>query len=87
MFFGVLIQLPAAFCLAFGQRNRTLAGAVLVLLGMGSATILDEIIYLVMTKATDGDYVSAVSLTGAVAFISLATLLLLALYRLHRDQA
>jgi hypothetical protein len=47
--------------------------------------ILDEVTYLVATKATDQDYVSRVSLLGAIAFISLAVFLLLAIYRTHRD--
>jgi hypothetical protein len=54
-------------------------------LGIGSAMILDEVTYLVATKATDQDYVSRVSLLGAIAFISLAVFLLLAIYRTHRD--
>jgi hypothetical protein len=41
-------------------------------LGIGSAMILDEVTYLIATKATDQDYVSRVSLLGAIAFISLA---------------
>jgi hypothetical protein len=56
-----------------------------VALGIGSAMILDEITYLVATKATDEDYVSSTSLIGGVILISLATALLLFLYRRHRD--
>jgi hypothetical protein len=56
-----------------------------VALGIGSAMILDEVTYLIATKATDQDYVSPISLVGAITLISLATALLLSLYRLHRD--
>src|SRR5580704_18781927 len=55
LFFGVLIQVPAAFLLAFGTRHRVLAR---VALGVGSGMILDEVVYLVATKASDADYVS-----------------------------
>ncbi len=86
LFFGVLIELPAAFVLAFAPRNRRVTPAALVALGIGSAMILDEVTYLVATKATDEDYVSRVSLGGATVFISLAVILLLALYRLFRNE-
>ncbi len=85
LFVGVLIQIPAAFLLAFGTRNRLLAILSRVAVGIGSAMILDEVTYLVVTKATDADYVSRTSLYGAIGFISLAVILLLALYRSHRD--
>jgi hypothetical protein len=83
LFIGALIEIPAAFILAFGTRNRLLAVLAPVALGVGSAMVLDEVTYLITTKATDADYVSALSLSGAIVLISLATLLLLVLYRLH----
>jgi hypothetical protein len=85
LFVGVMILIPAAFLLAFGTRRRSLAILSRVALGIGSAMILDEVTYLVVTKATDADYVSHTSLYGAIGFISLAVILLLALYRSHRD--
>jgi len=84
LFIGVLIALPAAFVLAFGARGRTALLAP-VALGIGSAMILDEMAYLVLTKGTDADYVSGTSLFGAIGFISAAALLLLVLYWRHRD--
>ena len=86
LFTGVLILIPAAFILAFGPRNRWLARMAPIALGIGSAMVLDEIVYLVATKASDTDYVSAVSLYGAVILISIATIFLLFLYRCHREQ-
>jgi hypothetical protein len=85
LFFGALIVVPAAFILAFGTRNRILGYLAPIALGIGSAMILDEVTYLIATKATDEDYVSSVSLIGAIVLMSLATALLLTLYRLHRD--
>lgn len=86
LFIGVVIVIPAAFLLAFGPRDRRLAVSARVALGSGSAMVLDEIVYLVATKATDEDYVSRVSLWGAVGFISLAVLLLLILYKFLRHE-
>jgi hypothetical protein len=56
-----------------------------VAVGIGSGLALDEVTYLVMTQASDKDYVSRVSLFGAGGFISLAVILLLALFLAHRD--
>jgi hypothetical protein len=87
LFIGVVIALPAAFVLAFvlafgGRHGR----AALVALGIGSGMILDEMAYLVLTKATDADYVSRTSLFGAIGFISAAVILLLGLFWRHRDE-
>lgn len=81
LFIGVLMALPAAFVLAFGTRSTLAATGAKVALGIGSAMVLDEITYLVMTQASDADYVSPISLGGAVAFMTLAVVLLVALYR------
>jgi hypothetical protein len=85
LFIGVLIALPSAFLLAFQLGNVLLARLALVALGIGSAMILDEVTYLVATKGTDADYVSHVSLFGAIAFESMAVILLLAIYKLKRE--
>jgi hypothetical protein len=87
LFLGVLITVPAAFILAFGARTRLLAFLAPPALGIGAALMLDEVTYLVATKGTDQDYVSSLSLGGAVVLIFLAVVLLLALYKLNRDQA
>jgi hypothetical protein len=84
LFFGVVMALPAAFILAFGPRSRATAVLARMALGMGSGMILDEVTYLVLTKGSDADYVSRTSLFGAIGFISLAVILLLALYRSRR---
>ena len=81
LFFGVMMVIPAAFVLAFGPRSRRSAVLSRIVLGVGSAMVLDEMVYLVATQASDSDYVSGLSLKGALVFISLATALLLALHR------
>jgi hypothetical protein len=84
LFTGVLILIPAAFLLAFGTKYRWLVVATTIALGIGSGLILDEIVYLVATKASDNDYVSRLSLSGAAVFIGLAAVLLLGIYRKAR---
>ena len=85
LFLGILIVIPATFLLAFPLRTRGMAYVTRVALGVGTALMLDEVIYLVVTQATDRDYTSRVSLFGAAAFIFLAVILLLALYLAHRE--
>lgn len=84
LFTGVLLVIPAAFVLAFGTRHRWSAILARLVLGCGSGLILDEVAFLVMTKASDDDYVSGVSLSGAMGFIAGAVLLLGMLYRSRR---
>jgi hypothetical protein len=86
LFVGVLIELPAAFILAFGARNRVVAFLAPAVLGVGSGMILDEVTYLVVTQASDQDYVSRVSLGGAIGFVSFAAVLLVWIYCARRDR-
>jgi len=85
LFVGVLIVIPAAFVSAFGTRSRVVALLTPVALGIGSAMVLDEMAYLVLTRATDEDYVSRTSLYGAVVFVTLAAVVLLALDKSRRE--
>jgi len=84
-FIGVLLVLPAAFVLAFAPQSPVVARASRIVVGIGGAMVLDEIVYLVMTKASDTDYVSPLSLAGAVLFISAGVLLLVILRWLNRE--
>jgi hypothetical protein len=84
LFWGVLLVLPAAFGLAFSPQRKTTVATALVLLGAGSGMILDEIVYLVATKATNDDYVSRPSLLGSLVFVTLALMVLGIIYRSSR---
>ena len=86
LYTGALLVIGTAFVLAFATGNRLVAILTRVMLGIGSALVLDEVVYLVVTQASDKDYVSSISLWGAVVLMSLGTTLLLALCWLHRDQ-
>jgi hypothetical protein len=85
LFVGIAMVVPAAFVLAFPVRSRRIAILTRLALGVGSGLILDEVVFLVATKATDADYVSRASLLGAMGFVLLATLLLVVLCWYHRD--
>ena len=94
LFLGLLIALPAAFVLAFGFHNRLLAIAAPLLLGVGTALVLDEAVYLVAMEATFIDpektgpfYGTSVSLWGAIILVSIGAGLLLFLYRLASRSA
>jgi len=89
LFLGLLIAIPSAFVLAFGFRNRLLAIATPLLLGVGTAMVLDEAVYLVAMEAAFIDpeetgpfYRTSVSLWGAIILLSVGAGLLLLLYRL-----
>ena len=91
LYLGLAIQIPAAFVLAFGVRNRILAFLVPIALGVGSAKILDEAIYLITMESgridpeeTSVFYRTPVSLWGSIILVSSAVGLLLLLYTLRR---
>jgi hypothetical protein len=77
-----LIQTPAAFVLAFGVANPWGRAAALVALGVGSALVLDQVVYLVTTDGSNRAYLRPISLWGAVVLEGLAVVLLLVLYAL-----
>ena len=81
LFTGAVLLIPAAFLLAFGPKSRRSAVLARVAVGIGSAMVLDELVFLVMTKATDADYTSPLSLWGGTGFITAGAVLLLAMYR------
>ena len=85
LFTGVLILIPAAFCVAFAPRRRSVAISARVALGIGSGLVLDEITYLVMTNASDEDYVSRTSWLGSVGFVALAVILLWIIFKSNAD--
>jgi hypothetical protein len=87
LFTGALIEIPAAFVLAIGVRSRLAQRAALVALGVGSAMVLDEVVYLIATDGSNASYLLPVSLWGGVLLMSLATGLLLALRRVRRGRA
>jgi hypothetical protein len=84
-FFGAILLIPAAFLLAFPPRASWLRLTNLAVLGVACALMLDEFVYLLATEASDSDYVSRISLVGALILVSSATVFLLGLYVLNRE--
>jgi hypothetical protein len=80
LYSGTLLVIPAAFVLAFGVRTLWGRGLALIALGVGSAMVLDQVVYLITTDGSNASYLKPISLWGAVVLIGLATVLLLALY-------
>jgi hypothetical protein len=80
LYSGTLLVIPAAFVLAFGVRSLWGRGLALIALGVGSAMVLDQVVYLITTDGSNASYLKPISLWGAVVLIGLATVLLLVLY-------
>ena len=80
LFTGALLEIPAAFALAFGVRKAPVRWAALMTLGVGSGMVLDEVIYLITTDGSNASYLLPISLWGAVVLIGLGAALLLVLY-------
>jgi hypothetical protein len=79
LYTGALIEIPAAFVLAFGTPWPLLRAASLIALGAGSAMVLDQVVYLVTTDGSNRAYLRPISLWGAVVLEGLAVVLLLVL--------
>jgi hypothetical protein len=84
LYTGVLIEIPAAFVLAFGVAAPGVRAGALVALGAGSAMVLDQVVYLITTDGSNRSYLTPVSLWGAVVLEGLAVVLLVILWVLAR---
>jgi len=82
LYSGCLVVVPAAFVLAFGFQAPAVRAGALVALGVGSAMVLDQVIFLITTDGSNRSYLTPVSLWGAVVLEGLAVALLLILYAL-----
>ena len=80
LYTGALLEIPAAFVLAFGVGGPLGRGVALVALGIGTAMVLDQVVYLITTDGSNVSYLKPVSLWGAVVLIVLATVLLVTLF-------
>ena len=80
LYTGTLLEIPAAFVLAFAVGGPLVRGVALVALGIGSAMVLDQVVYLITTDGSNVSYLKPVSLWGAVVLIGLAVVLLVILF-------
>jgi len=81
LFTGALMLIPAAFLIAFGSRSRRVTALSRMLVGVGTAMVLDEVVFLVCTDGSGVAYRNCVSFWGAFVLIGLASLVLVGIYR------
>lgn len=86
LFTGALIEIPAAIILALGVGGKWIRRAACLAFGLGSAMVLDEVVYLITTDGSNAAYLTPVSLWGAIVLIGIATLSLAALYFAKMDK-
>ena len=79
LFVGALLTVPAAFVIAFTPEASWVRWIALVLLGIGSAMVLDQIVFLIMTDGSNASYLRPISLWGAIMLVALAAGLLFVL--------
>jgi len=82
LFWGTLMLIPSAFLIAFGSRSPRVTALSRMLMGVGASMVLDEVIFLVCTDGSGVAYRNRVSFWGAFVLITLASVVLLAIYRL-----
>ena len=81
LFWGTLMLIPSAFLIAFGSRSPRVTALSRMLMGVGTAMVLDEVVFLVCTDGSGVAYRNRVSFWGAFVLIALASSVLLAIYR------
>jgi len=79
LFIGAVIAIPAAFVVAFVPHSSQVRWLALVALGVGSAMVLDQIVFLITTDGSNASYLRPISLWGAIILVALALGLLLVL--------
>ena len=79
LFVGALLAIPAAFVIAFVAEASIIRWIALVALGVGSAMVLDQIVFLITTDGSNASYLRPISLWGAIILVALAVGLLLVL--------
>jgi hypothetical protein len=79
LFTGAVIAIPAALVIAFVPQASWARWIALIALGVGSAMVLDQIVFLIATDGSNASYLKPVSLWGAIILVGLAVILLLVL--------
>ena len=83
LFVGALLAIPAALVIAFVPQASAARWAALVALGVGSAMVLDQIVFLITTDGSNASYLKPISLWGAIVLEMLAVVALIVLYFVH----
>ena len=79
LFIGAFLLVGAAIFFIAGFANTVLTNIA----GVGSALVLDEIVYLIGTDGSDLAYLTPVSLIGAIGLTIFAFILVIIAYRLR----
>lgn len=79
LFVGALLAVPAAFVIAFVPQASWVRWMAHIALGVGSAMVLDQIVFLITTDGSNASYLKPISLWGAIVLETLAVALLLVL--------
>src|SRR5262245_16393971 len=82
LYTGAVLAIPAAFVVAFESQPGFVRWTALVTLGIGSAMVLDQVIYLITTDGSNASYLKPISLWGAIVLHGLAIVVLLILFAL-----
>jgi hypothetical protein len=75
--------MPAAFVIALVPQGSVVRWVALIALGVGSAMVLDQIVFLIATDGSNASYLKPVSLWGAIVFEAMAVIVLLVLFLLN----
>jgi hypothetical protein len=65
---GAVPAMPAAFVIALVPQASVVRWVALIALGVGSAMVLDQIVFLLATEGSDASYLKPVSPWGAILF-------------------
>ena len=76
LFIGAFLTVILLLLFSVGIINKI----TIILAGISSALILDEIVYLIATDGSDASYLTAVSLWGAITLIAIILTLAIILY-------
>ena len=82
LFIGAFLIIVILVLFIFSIINKF----TLILAGISSALILDEIIYLIATDGSDISYLSAVSLFGAIILTAIILILTIVLYNQQKHK-
>jgi hypothetical protein len=83
LFVGAMLAVPGAFVIAFTLQASWVRWIALASLGIGSAMVLDQIVFLIATDGSNASYLRSISFWGAIVLESLAVGLLVVLWLLN----
>lgn len=74
LYSGILLTTATSIPLALGMREGRGRQIVVLGLGVGLGMVLDEWVYLIVTKGTNADYLLPVSFWGGLALVLVAAI-------------